>query len=213
MGLCSGGPCLGGSLSRGSLSRGVSVSLSGGSLCLCLGGLCPAGLCPGGLPWQTPTPCEQNNRRLWKHYPAATSLRAVNMADMSMMSIHETLCAVRTGWFDLNFRRNWKIDRTLFSEVFSWEGNNCLFRPTCRSRLYNFSFYWCVHASKLYFGVHASKLYFGIVLKYNCLIRREWIHAVCDKMLQWFAHSTIYVIVTSRFKMTNNYHPQQSAGR
>ena len=57
-GLCPGVSVQGGSLSGGALSKG----------CCCL----------GGSPWQRPpAPCEQNHRRLWKHYLAATSLRAV----------------------------------------------------------------------------------------------------------------------------------------
>ena len=62
---------------RGGVStKGVSAQEG-----VCLGGVCPGGSAQGGsAPVQAgihPLPCEQNDRRLWKHNLAATALRTV----------------------------------------------------------------------------------------------------------------------------------------
>ena len=59
-----------GVFTRGCLAKGVSAR----------GDVCPGGVsAQGGVGWgcHTHPPCEQNHRRLWKHYLAATTLRTV----------------------------------------------------------------------------------------------------------------------------------------
>ena len=52
----------------------------GGGVCLGVGGVCPGeGCLPSGVSVTPPSPCEQNDRHLWKHNLAATTLRAVKM--------------------------------------------------------------------------------------------------------------------------------------
>ena len=83
--VCPGGVCLGrclpGGVCLGGVWLGVRVCLGGVCLGGCLSG--GGGVCPGGVVSQhalgkTP-PCGQNDRRLWKYYLAATTLRTVKI--------------------------------------------------------------------------------------------------------------------------------------
>ena len=89
-----GGGCLPGTgvsrgvgVCRGCLPRGVcpggmlrGVCAQGGCL---LRDVCPMGVCQGVCTQGVshPSPCEQNDRCLWKHYLAAISLRTVNISE------------------------------------------------------------------------------------------------------------------------------------
>ena len=56
-------------------------------------GVCPEGVCPGGCLPHIPRPCEQNNRHLWKHNLAATTLRTViKLFSVSYYESWEYLC-------------------------------------------------------------------------------------------------------------------------
>ena len=62
----------------GSAQPGRGVSVRGG---ICLGGCLPMGCLPRG----DPSPLEQNDRCLWEHYLAATTLRSVKIFVLSTL--------------------------------------------------------------------------------------------------------------------------------
>ena len=79
-----GGVCWGGCLPRGCLPGGcLPRGVSAQGRCL-LGGVSAGGVCLGvfaqGGVCHTPSRCGQNDRHLWKHYLATTTLRTVNIS-------------------------------------------------------------------------------------------------------------------------------------
>ena len=81
-----GGVCPGMCLSRGSVFPGVSAQ----GVCVCQGGCLPGCVCV----CQTP-PCEQNDRCLWKHYLAATTLLSViSYVPMDDLRGYKSICFI-----------------------------------------------------------------------------------------------------------------------
>ena len=109
---------------------GGGVSARGG---VCLGGCLPrVGVCPGGcLPRRClpkgvsgiqPPPPGQNDRCLWKHYLTATTLRTVNMSQITEQIVHIYLpCLVKNCFYSYTHTRSIMINNSpYFRKISPW---------------------------------------------------------------------------------------------